>query len=88
MDGDARLLAEAPEVDVVLGGHEHENYTLRRGPRFAPVLKGDANVRSVQVVSIRPPSNGRRAEVSSRLVPIVEGMPEDTAVAREAARWR
>ena len=87
VDDDARLLTEAPEVDVVLGGHEHENYTLRRGPRFAPVLKGDANVRSVQVVSIRPPSAGQRAEVSSRLVPIVEGMPEDTAVAREAARW-
>lgn len=87
VDGDARLLTEAPEVDVVLGGHEHENYTLRRGPRFAPVLKGDANVRSVQIVSIRPPSAGRRAEVSSRLVPIVEGMPEDSVVAREAARW-
>lgn len=87
VDDDARVLTEAPEVDVVLGGHEHENYTLRRGPRFAPVLKGDANVRSVQVVSIRPPSAGRRAEVSSRLIAIGEGMAEDSAVAREAARW-
>ena len=87
VDDDARLLTEVAEVDVVLGGHEHENYTLRRGPRFAPVLKGDANVRSVQVVRIRPPSAGRRAEVSSRLVPIVEGMPEDSLVTREAARW-
>ena len=64
VDDDARLLTENPEIDVVLGGHEHENYTLRRGPRFAPVLKGDANVRSVQIVTIRPPSTGRRAEVS------------------------
>jgi 5'-nucleotidase len=87
VEDDARLLAEAPAIDVVLGGHEHENYTLRRGPRFAPLLKGDANVRSVQLVRIRPPSAGRRAEVSSRLVPIVEGMAEDSAVAREVARW-
>jgi 5'-nucleotidase/UDP-sugar diphosphatase len=87
VDDDARLLSDVPEVDLVLGGHEHENYNLRRGPRFAPILKGDANVRTVQVVRIRPPSAGRRAEVSSRLVPIVEGMPEDSAVAREAARW-
>src|SRR5687768_13034535 len=40
VDDDGRLLAESPEVDAVLGGHEHENYLLRRGPRFAPVIKG------------------------------------------------
>ncbi|HUQ80244.1 MAG TPA: bifunctional metallophosphatase/5'-nucleotidase [Gemmatimonadaceae bacterium] len=87
VDDDARLLAENPDVDVVLGGHEHENYTLRRGPRFAPIIKGDANVRSVQIVTIAPPAGGRRAEVTSRLLPIVEGMSEDTSVSRVVARW-
>lgn len=87
VDDDARLLAQIPEVDLVLGGHEHENYTLRRGPRLAPLLKSDANVRTVQVVTIQPPSGERRAEVASRLVPIVQGMAEDSAVAREVARW-
>ena len=87
VDEDSRLLDENPNVDVVLGGHEHENYTLRRGPYFAPVLKGDANVRSVQIVTIRPPSTGRRAQVASRLLPIVQGMAEDSAVARVVAQW-
>ena len=84
---DSRLLAQIPEIDAVLGGHEHDNYYLRRGPRFAPVIKSDANVRSVQVVTIRPPSGSGRAEVSARFVPIGEGMAEDSAVAREVARW-
>jgi 5'-nucleotidase len=87
LSDDARLVEEITEIDVVLGGHEHENYTLRRGSRFAPVLKGDANVRSVQVVSIRPPSAGRRAEVSSRLQTIVGGMAEDPTVARVVSGW-
>jgi 5'-nucleotidase len=87
VDDDARLLAENPGVDVVLGGHEHENYTLRRGPNFAPVLKGDANARSVQIVTIAPPSAGRRAEIASRLVPIVQGMPDDSAVTHVVAQW-
>src|SRR5262249_45257659 len=87
VEDDGRLLAEIPDVDLVLGGHEHENFTLRRGPRFAPVLKGDANVRSVQVVTITPPSGGRRAEVASRLVLIGQGMPEDSAVSRLVAQW-
>jgi 5'-nucleotidase len=87
VEDDGRLVAEAPEIDVVLGGHEHENYTLRRGPRFVPVLKGDANVRSVQVVTIVPANAGRRAVVTSRLVTIGEGMAEDTAVARVVSQW-
>jgi 5'-nucleotidase / UDP-sugar diphosphatase len=87
VDDDGRLLTESPDIDAVLGGHEHENYMLRRGPRFAPVIKSDANARSVQIVTIRPPSAGRRAEVESRLQPIVEGMAEDTAVARVVERW-
>jgi 5'-nucleotidase len=87
VDDDARLLAENPEIDLVLGGHEHENYTLRRGSRFTPVLKSDANARSVQIVSIRPPSSGRRAEVSARLVPIIQGMPDDSVVAGVVAQW-
>jgi len=87
IDDDAKLLEENPNVDLVLGGHEHVNFTVRRGSRFAPVLKGDANVRSVQFVTITPPAAGRRAEVGSRLLPIAQGMPEDTAVARVVAGW-
>jgi 5'-nucleotidase len=51
------------------------------------VLKGDANVRSVQVVTITPPSSGRRAEVVSRLVLVGEGMREDSAVSRVVTQW-
>ena len=87
VEDDAKLLDENPSIDVVLGGHEHENYTLRRGSRFAPVLKSDANARSVQIVAITPPAAGRRAQVASRLLPVVEGIAEDTAVARVVARW-
>jgi 5'-nucleotidase len=87
VEDDGRLAAEAPEIDLVLGGHEHENYTLRRGPRFVPVLKGDANVRSLQIVTIAPPANGRRAAVDSRLVLVGEGMPEEPSVARIVNQW-
>jgi 5'-nucleotidase / UDP-sugar diphosphatase len=63
------------------------NYTLRRSSRFAALLKSDANARSVQVVTLTPPAAGWRAQVASRLLPIVEGMPEDTSVARVVAGW-
>ena len=77
------------DIDLVLGGHEHENWMLRRGRRFTPIIKADANVRSVAVVdadvrSRRRPAVGlghgsRPSTIGSRPIPAVD------AVAR---KWR
>lgn len=83
---DGRLAAAIPGIDVILGGHEHENWSLRRGGKFTPIIKADANVRSVAIVDlvIRP---GAATGVNSRIVTITDSIPEDPAVAAEAARW-
>lgn len=86
LQDDATLADSLPELDLVLGGHEHENWIIQRGDRLTPILKADANVRTVAVVDLllRP---GRRTSVEWRLVPITDSIPEDPAVAAEAARW-
>lgn len=58
LESDQDLVAAVPEIDLVLGGHEHENWIARRGPRFTPIVKADANVRSVAVVTLTF-ANGR-----------------------------
>jgi 5'-nucleotidase len=84
--GDVVLADSIPELDVILGGHEHENWSLRRGPRFTPIIKADANVRSVAVVSlgVRPRA---RATVDWRLVTITDSVPAEPAVAAIVAAW-
>ena len=47
---DQALVESVPEIDLVLGGHEHENWMLQRGPRFTPIVKADANARTAAVV--------------------------------------
>lgn len=83
---DARLAGRVPAIDVILGGHEHENWSIRRGSRLTPIIKADANVRSVAIVDLVIPRSGR-AGVNSRIVAITDSIPEDSAVAAEAARW-
>jgi 5'-nucleotidase len=83
---DAQLAALAPEFDLVLGGHEHENYTLRRGPRLTPVLKADANARTAQVVTVTP-TLGARPGVASRLQPVTAALADDPATARVVAAY-
>lgn len=56
---DQALVEAVPEIDLVLGGHEHENWFLHRGRGFAPIVKADANGRSVAVVTMRVPATGR-----------------------------
>ncbi len=84
--GDTQLADSIPELDLILGGHEHENWSIRRGVRFTPIVKADANVRSVAIVSleVRP---GARVAVDWRIVTITDSIPEDPAVAALVKHW-
>jgi 5'-nucleotidase len=91
VDDDGRLAALAPEFDLILGGHEHENYALRRGPRLTPVLKADANARTVQVVDVAAPPApapaGARPSVTARLEPVTAALADDPATAAVVAAY-
>ncbi len=83
---DATLAEELPELDLILGGHEHENWVIRRGSRLTPVIKADANVRTVAIVDLAVRS-GARPVASWRLLPITDSIPESPAVAAEVKHW-
>jgi 5'-nucleotidase len=76
---DAALAEAVDDIDVVLGGHEHENWMLRRGARFAPIVKADAEVRSVALVTLTF-GDGGRPSVAVRLQRIDERIAPDPAV--------
>jgi 5'-nucleotidase len=84
---DADLVAAVPEIDVVLGGHEHENWMIQRGPRFTPIIKADANVRSVAIVRLEFGRRGARPSVSARLERIDARLVPDARVAAVVKRW-
>lgn len=87
LDQDVALAETVPAIDLVLGGHEHENWTVRRGDAMTPVLKADANVRTVYVVRLSwEPSTGELS-IDPDLVPITDALPEDPEVAAAVERW-
>ena len=83
---DQQLVSEVPGIDVVLGGHEHENWLLRRGPGFTPIVKADANVRSVAVVTMTFPPKARPS-VSVRFQIIDDRVRADQKVQSIVKRW-
>jgi 5'-nucleotidase len=84
---DTEFVTAIPEIDLVLGGHEHENWVLQRGPRFTPIVKADANVRSLAIVSLGFGAAGTRPTVSTSLQLIDDTIASDPAVDTVARRW-
>lgn len=84
---DAEFLEALPEVDLSLGGHEHENWHMRRGRQFAPIVKADANGRSIAVVTMAFGAPGTRPTVSTRWQLVDDRIPADPDVANVARRW-
>lgn len=83
--GDQQLAEQVPEIDVILGGHEHENWVFERGPNFTPIVKADANARTAAIVTIRLPRLSRRSGNAPRLADARSGQAakaEPTITAR------
>jgi 5'-nucleotidase len=60
---------------------------VRRGPHLAPVVKADANARTVAVVTLTFGRPGARPAVASRLEVIDESVPAAPAVEAAAHKW-
>jgi 5'-nucleotidase len=82
---DQRAVELFPELDLLVGGHEHENYLLRRGPRFTPIVKADANVRTVALITLDPDAPAKVTDI--RFVAVDASIPEAPAVAAQVQRW-
>lgn len=85
---DQELAGAIEDIDLVLGGHEHENWALRRGARFTPILKGDSNVRSVVIATLTFDRGDGRPSIADRLEVIDSRLSPDPAVEARAAEWR
>jgi 5'-nucleotidase len=49
METDIKLSENIPEIDLILGGHEHENSYLLRGSKYIPISKSDGNAFTVYI---------------------------------------
>ncbi|MGX9725815.1 MAG: bifunctional metallophosphatase/5'-nucleotidase [Candidatus Electronema sp. VV] len=86
---DIALANRFPELDLILGGHEHENMQLLRGKDFTPIFKADANARTVYVHELRwDKAAAQPLSVSSRLERVTDALPEQEKTAKAVAAWQ
>lgn len=77
IDEDEQLVEMFPEIDLVLGGHEHENNQVWRGSNFTPIFKADANARTAYVHDLYYNTDTRELEIRSQLRFVNASIPDD-----------
>ncbi|MGH7600680.1 MAG: bifunctional metallophosphatase/5'-nucleotidase, partial [bacterium] len=87
IDEDIALAQTIPEIDLILGGHEHENLQMWRGADFTPILKADANVRSAYIHELIYDTEARRLQINSHLQPITDKIPDDPEIKQVVQHW-
>ena len=85
--GDQDLVTQVPGIDLVLGGHEHENWLLRRGSAFTPIVKADANVRTVAIVTLTFGRARTRPTVAARFDVLDQNVRQDPKVQGVVQKW-
>lgn len=93
---DQQLAAAVPDIALILGGHEHENiqqwrFVLPPTPscpnQGTPILKADANARSVYIHQLNYDTDTQCLQIRSQLQPITTNIPEDATIAKLVQTW-
>ncbi len=81
---DSTFLANEPQLDFILGGHEHTPQVVTMGNRF--VLKADRNAQSAQLVTLVK-RNGAWTR-AHRLIQVDATIPSEPGAVALVARWQ
>lgn len=85
-EDDMRLARSFPEIDLIIGGHEHEHHRLEVAS-LAGVYKADANARTVYVHELAFDPTTRQLGMRHHLARLTADVPEDPAVKAEVDKW-
>lgn len=85
-EDDLKLAKAFPEIDMIIGGHEHEHHRIEIAS-LAGIYKADANARTVYVHEFVFDPVKRSLGRRSHLERLTADVPEDPAVKSEVDKW-
>ncbi|MGH9937812.1 MAG: bifunctional metallophosphatase/5'-nucleotidase [Blastocatellia bacterium] len=86
MSEDKQLARRVPQIDVIIGGHEHEPLQSHSGR--TPIFKWGADARSLGRIDLNVSMVTRRVEsIDWAGIPVTEAIVDDLAVAAVAAEY-
>ncbi len=87
MEQDVELAEKYPDIDLIIGGHEHENAIKWSGARNTPITKADANARTAYIIDMDYNHANEQIKITPRLKAITPDIPDDPAVGQVVDMW-
>ena len=82
---DLEIARQNPNIDLILGGHEHNHMLLQSGQTV--IAKSDANAKNIYVHQVRYGDSRKSWQIESKLLPITNKTPENQHVAAIVRKW-
>lgn len=82
---DTLLARNEPDIDLILGGHDHDNMLFNIGD--AVVSKADANAKTVFLHILKYNTAQKSLQIESKLIPIDESIPSKSSVQNIIEKW-
>jgi len=74
---DVRVADSVPGLDIILGGHDHDNSYIRRGGNLVPIIKADSDAGTAYQIQLSFNRKTKRVNVNAQPVVINADIPED-----------
>jgi 5'-nucleotidase len=84
MQNDIEVVEHNLPIDVIMGGHEHENYYLKRGSKYTPIYKADDNAFSVFIHRFAYQPQTKKLLIFSKLTEVSPRFREEPETAKIA----
>ena len=85
IEDDLALAEKFPQIDLIMGGHEHHNMIHRSGN--AVVAKADGNAKTVYVHRLSLNETTGELRIDSELVQVDETIQDEPATAKAISKW-
>lgn len=87
LDEDIRFAEEISGIDLIAGGHEHQNMYFLRGPNQTPIAKADANARTAYIHKLSFDTASKQLSIDSDIQIIDAHIAEDPKIAQRVEWW-
>jgi 5'-nucleotidase/UDP-sugar diphosphatase len=84
---DIAFANQIPGIDLIAGGHEHENMYFVRGSTNIPIAKADANARTAYVHSLSFDTSSKKLLIDSKLTIMNDDIPSDPIITKRVNKW-
>lgn len=82
---DQAIAEQNQEIDLIMGGHEHNNMYVQQGRTL--ITKSDANAKQIYIHELTYDFKLDSLTLDAHLLPITKNTPENARVAEIVSRW-